>query len=818
MSDTICMRQVRTRAGLYTSAWVLGSLLLAESAWAQGPYVLGWGRNSGRQASPVPTNVMSGASAISAGYQHSLALKDGRVWAWGTNDYGQSTVPINAQADVSQIAGGGSFSLALKTNGSVVAWGAPIIFTNVPSSVTGGVTQVAAGEWHAMALKEGGIVAWGSNSYGQCTVPPELESGVSAIAGGGYYSLALKDGAVHVFGIPATNPLAASIRDVPPEAGSGVTAISAGKWHALALKEGGVIAWGTPYYDATNVPTAATSGVSAIAAGELFSIALKDDGTLVLWGDNTMGQLDVPSFASNGVTHISAGGGHCLSIGPALPPRFVSSNTPIAYQFRPYTNAFVLAAGDPAVHYYRVLTSWPSWLTLNETNGVLGGTPTNLLENDDFQIVASNIHGRVTNTYFVSVRELPLGPPVFVTTNPLPDGVVGAAYSLPIVITNGGTFSLTGNGQLPDGLGLTSAGMLTGTPTTVQSRFFEVLATNAVGFATNIYNLTINAPAGAPVFVTTNPLPSGLVGAPYSLQIETSNHPTGFSLLSGALPDGLGLTSGGMVTGTPVQIQSANFTLQATNMVGSTNATYDLQIFGAPAFLTESPLPDGVIDSPYSQQISATGDAVFSLVGGSLPDGLSLAGDGWVTGTPTSAGAFNFTVSATNDYGWSNRVFDLSVAAIPAFVTTNPLPSGQKDVPYSVQIVANNADSFSLFDGSLPAGLDLNAAGLLSGTPSAAGFFNFTVRATNEFGWSNRAFDLLIAGQIPPRILAVRSTNGNVRIDWTNYNATGSIEVHRATNIVVTNIAWSNLGVVVTSPWTNDAAPAPAYYKLHLVP
>ena len=112
----------------------------------------------------------------------------------------------------------------------------------------------------------------------------------------------------------------------------------------------------------------------------------------------------------------------------------------------------------------------------------------------------------------------------------------------------------------------------------------------------------------------------------------------------------------------------------------------------------------------------------------------------------------------------------------------------------------------------------MNGAGLLSGTPTVAGAFNFTVRATNEFGWSNRAFDLSISGQVPPRITAVRATNGNVRIDWTNYNATGSIEIHRATNIVVTNIVWSNLGVALTSPWTNASAPAPAYYKLHLVP
>ncbi len=800
----------------------LAGLMSAEPVQAQGAYVLGWGRNAGGQASPVPTNVMSGASAISAGYLHSLALKDGRVWAWGTNEFGQSTVPAAAQADVAQIAAGGAFSLALKTNGSVVAWGAPIIFTNNvwSTTLTSGVTRIAAGEWHALALKDGGIVAWGSNRYNQCTVPPELTSGVSNIAAGGYYSMALKDGAVHVFGIAATNADAYSIRAVPPEASNDVTAISAGKWHALALKDGGVIAWGTPFYDATNVPAAATSGVAAISAGELVSLALKEDGTLVLWGqvdgEIGWGLVPVPSFASNGITQASAGGGHCLTLGPAMPPRFTAANVPIAYQLRLYTNGYVLAAGDPAVQYHRVAASWPPWMTLNATNGVLGGTPTNLIENDDFLVIASNIHGRVTNTYYVSVRELPLGPPVFLTTNPLPDGVVGAYYSLPIVITNGGTFRLTGNGQMPDGLGLTSAGMVTGTPTTVQSRFFEVMATNAVGFATNIYTLTINPPAGAPVILTTNPLPFGVVGQAYSVQILASNYPT-FQLASGALPAGLGLTTAGWVTGTPTQVQATNFTVQATNLVGSTNATFDLQVFGPPVFTTTSPLPDGAVDAPYSAQILADNADSFSFFSGALPAGLDLDGAGLVSGTPTTPGTYNFTVRATNDYGWSNRVFDLMVTQVPVFATTNPLPSGQLGTPYSLQIVASGSPTFSLFAGSLPDGLSLSGAGLVNGTPTNTGAFNFTVRATNDYGWSNRVFDLTILSQFPPRFSFIRATNGNVRLEWARSNVTDNVQVWRATNIVVTNVAWSNLGIQV-SPWTNVAPPAPAYYQLRLAP
>ncbi len=781
---------------------------------------MGWGLNADRQASPVPTNVMNGASSIAAGYLHSLAIDAGRVWAWGNNTYSQTNVPVSAQSGVTQVVGGASFSLARKTDGTVVIWGAGYVTTNMPTSATSGVSQVAAGEWHALALKDGGIIAWGSNSYGQCNVPASLTSGVSAISGGGYYSLALKDGGVQVFGIDATNELAYGIRSVPPAATSGVSAISAGRWHALALKDGGVVAWGASYdgtnsfYDATVVPAAATSGVSAIAAGDLFSIALKNDGTLVVWGDDTKGQFPVPAYASNGVTQIAAGAGHCMAVCPVMPARFTGASLPDAYRNYSYSGA-VIAAGDPAVRYYPFGT-WPAWVTLNSTNGAIGGTPP-ALGMTYFSVVASNIYGQVTNSYQINVLEF-TGPPVLLTTNPLPSGVVGAYYSLQIVASNTPVaFSLVeGEGNLPDGLTMTTNGLVSGTPTTVQDLFFMVRVTNSFGASNRTYNISILPPAGPPVFVTTNPLPSGVVGQSYSMQIVASNYPS-FSLLSGSLPDGLILTAGGLVTGTPTQVGSASFTVLATNLAGASNATYDIEILGPPSFTTTSPLPYGVAGVAYSQQIEATGDALFSQVGGTLPTGLSLATNGLLSGTPTVAGPYSFTVRATNAYGWTNRNFDLQIGEIPVFSTTNPLPSGMMGVAYSQQIVASGSPTFSLFDGSLPGGLNLSGAGLLSGTPSAAGSFNFTVRATNTYGWSNRVYDLLIAGQIAPQFTYIRVTNGAVRLVWTNYNETGNIQVWRTTSLTNAPVVWSNLGVQV-SPWTNLAPSNPSYYRLMLVP
>ena len=810
------MKQASKSVAALAYALVLGGLSLAGPASAA-THPLGWGLNADFQASPVPTNVMDDATAIAAGYNHSLALKGGRAWAWGLNTYGQTNVPVAAQSGVSQVAGGGTFSLALKSGG-VIGWGTGAVVTNAPTSVTSGVTQIAAGENHALALKAGGVIAWGSNTYGQCDVPGDLASGVAAVSAGGHYSLALKSGGVQVFGIAATNEYAYGIQDVPAEALSGVSAISAGRWHALALKNGGVIAWGAPFYDATNVPAEATSGVTNIAAGDLFSIALKTDGTIVVWGDNTKGQVPIPNFASNGVSQIAAGAGHCLVASTAMPPRFVSSYIPTAYQDQEYTNSpnpNVRAAGDPAVRYY-TSGSWPSWLTLDTLTGELGGTPLELVVDLSFSVMASNSYGRVTNSYKVTVVERPQGPPVFLTTN-LPNGVVNAPYSQQIVITNGGSFSIS-DGSLPAGLNMDTNGLISGIPTTAETLQFIVLATNVVGGSNKTFGITIDPPAGAPEFTTTSPLPSGVVGQPYSLQIEASNYPTNFSLLAGGLPDGLGLTAAGMVTGTPTQIETGNFTVFATNLVGGAQTNYTLQILGPPVILTTSPLPDGSPGVPYSQQIEAMGDPSFSLAGGSLPGGVTLSTNGLVSGTPSSPGAFNFTVLATNAYGSDTRAYDLLIGALPVFSTTNPLPTGQVGSPYSKQIVASGSPIFTLFAGSLPGGLDLSAAGLLSGTPTNAGAFNFTVRATNDYGWSNRVYDLAILGQYPPQFTLIRRTNSNVRLEWVNSNGVGSVQVWLSTNIVRNPVVWSNLGVQ-TSPWTNAAPQATShYYRLILVP
>ena len=114
----------------------------------------------------------------------------GTVTAWGYNPYHQSSVPANLSG-VTAISAGVDHSLALKDDGTVVAWGDNAFDqTNVPADLSG-VTAISAGAFHSLALKDDGtVVAWGNNSYGQSSVPADLSS-VTAISAGYYDNLAL---------------------------------------------------------------------------------------------------------------------------------------------------------------------------------------------------------------------------------------------------------------------------------------------------------------------------------------------------------------------------------------------------------------------------------------------------------------------------------------------------------------------------------------------------------------------------------------------------------------------------------------------------
>jgi hypothetical protein len=154
-------------------------------------------------------------------------------------------------------------------------------------------------------------------------------------------------------------------------------------------------------------------------------------------------------------------------------------------------------------------------------------------------------------------------------------------------------------------------------------------------------------------------------------------------------------------------------------------------------------LPNGTVGTPYNQAVSATGGTApytFSVSSGALPTGLVLnPTTGVISGTPTTAATFNFTITAADANGClGSRPYTITMAAPGCpVITLSPttLPAGVTGTPYSQSVTASGGTpgyTYTVSSGSLPTGLTLNpATGAITGVPVVPGLFTFTIRATD---------------------------------------------------------------------------------------
>ena len=155
----------------------------------------------------------------------------------------------------------------------------------------------------------------------------------------------------------------------------------------------------------------------------------------------------------------------------------------------------------------------------------------------------------------------------------------------------------------------------------------------------------------------------------------------------------------------------------------------------APTITTVS-LPDGTVGTEYSQTLTATGDSpiTWSLASGStLPDGLTLSTDGKISGTPTTAGSYNFTVTAANDSGSGSKAFTLTVTqpvtGVSLNETTLSLFTGQSET-LTATVQPDNATNKNVTWSSNNA----EVATVEGGTVTAVGVGETTITATAADG------------------------------------------------------------------------------------
>jgi hypothetical protein len=290
--------------------------------------------------------------------------------------------------------------------------------------------------------------------------------------------------------------------------------------------------------------------------------------------------------------------------------------------------------------------------------------------------------------------------------------------------------------------------------------------------------VTASAPAGdfadGPCFDANGPdtatCAAGTTGAPYSVTIKPKEgagcgaaSPQVWTVSSGSLPPGLTLfsngTAGAQISGTPTVAGNFTFYITVRNPYKEDppgtiicNGDYSDKKFTIPINpgvprLTLGPesTTAATTGAPYSLQMtSSVSDAkTWSISTGALPPGLVIdASSGLISGTPSTAGTYDFTVYAKVNADSRSDTKALEIVVRDPLVVTagEPFVSrravSEVGVPFDATLEATGGFgtyTWSVPTGTVPPGLEL-VDGAITGTPTAAGSYAFVASVTDAEG------------------------------------------------------------------------------------
>jgi len=233
-----------------------------------------------------------------------------------------------------------------------------------------------------------------------------------------------------------------------------------------------------------------------------------------------------------------------------------------------------------------------------------------------------------------------------------------------------------------------------------------------------------------------------------------------FSQLKATVPSTALASAGGAVVTVYVAgraggtSNSVAFTISAATTTTTTTTTTS-----APLAISTTSIPIGTTGTAYSTALTATGGTspyTWSVTSGGLPAGLTLSSAGAISGTPTTSGSASFMAqvkdSASNVQTYTYSTSIAAGTTTPLSISTASLPAATAGTAYaSTSLAATGGTSpytWSVASGStLPAGLTLSSSGVLSGTPTAADTYSFSVQTTDSASnTATKSYSLTVAG------------------------------------------------------------------------
>ncbi|HEU0120355.1 MAG TPA: putative Ig domain-containing protein [Bryobacteraceae bacterium] len=322
------------------------------------------------------------------------------------------------------------------------------------------------------------------------------------------------------------------------------------------------------------------------------------------------------------------------------------------------------------------------------------------------------------------------------------------------------------SGRLPDGMVLETTGRLYGIPRAPGGAWaFRIRTRDASGtYHVLPFLLRVLGP-----LVASSKMPNAYSAVEYrqTISILGDKPPHVWTVRRGPLPSGFTISDNGILSGVSTQPGSYVFTLRATD---STSASQDRELTlivegRLPPLEVGNPvLPGAALGVPYSQQINISGGRApytFRILG-SMPPGLTLSPAALLSGTPTAAGIYSFSLEITDVAGQTIlKTISVTVGNLRYTGATSFSAYAQEEL--RVQLTAEGGSApyrWQIAAGVPPAGITLADSGLLSGTPDAQGNSPLTLRLTDATGRSLDVPVSITVGAARPILSANGIVNG----------------------------------------------------------